>query len=180
MKTLKITTLVLTLFCFILGCSSDESSPELKTESFIVKPYAFYGLFIAQTEGEKLEVYGTISAKIIFKDGSIKEERILWQRDRDSFVAVGRREDVLINSEENDLLFRLTEDEIQSKEALLEIVFSMWDYDPDGNDDFIGENGAPILLKRHFNDEENLVEVNPFVKDRNGVLIVRFKIERIL
>jgi len=125
--------LMITLLC---SCSSDDEVVEpVKKESIRIKAIELYAKKIPDTEGDALEVYGTITAKLILNDSS--NEQILWQKSREYYQSLGYAN---ISSEEFEHVFTLTEEEIKNG-ALIEVKANMWDKDPDGNpDDFLGEN----------------------------------------
>ena len=176
MKTLKSTTIILLLFFLIVGCSSDDSTS--RTESFKIKAVSITATDFPSTEGDALELYGRISTQLAYDD--VTEEHILWQRNRDSFVEAGRRKDVLINSEGSEYTFTLTEEQFQN--GSFSFYTQMFDRDPDGNDDYLGNELGSAAVKEFMSlpDDDNPNYFSFRLVEFNGVDVrVRFSVEHI-
>lgn len=177
MKTTHFSLILLTV-ALLCSCSSDDVVQEtIKEESIRIKAIELYAKNFPDTEGDALEIYGTITAKLILSDSS--NEQILWQRSRDNYQSLGYMN---ISSEEFEHVFTLTEEEITNG-ALIEVKANMWDKDPDGNpDDFLGENTESFeaswatLLANDNNPTGKVIALDSF----EGVeFLVYFTIEHI-
>ena len=58
MKTLKFTFFIFLLFLLIIACSSDDSMPQVRTETFTIKADSISVQVFPETEGDALELYG--------------------------------------------------------------------------------------------------------------------------
>jgi len=179
MKTLKFTSFIFLLFLLSIACSSDDSAPEVRTESFKIKAVAINVLELPDTEGDALELYGRISSTVTV-DGE-SEEHILWDKNRDFFESVGT-EGFLINSEGSEFTLTLTEEEMQNN-AEFAFYAQMYDRDPDGNpDDYLGNELRSQFARvfREVSDENNPYIFDFRLREFNGIYVrVRFSVEHI-
>tara|TARA_R110002049_G_scaffold55337_3_gene153619 strand:+ start:18659 stop:19207 length:549 start_codon:yes stop_codon:yes gene_type:complete len=173
--------LKLLIIALLSSCSSDDEAPEAeKTESFRIKAITIRADEMTSTEGDVLEIYGTLWANLKYSDRI--DERILLNRTRSNWVPVGLTE-TSITFEDTEHIFTLTEEEIRSG-ARLRLLAKLWDKDPDGNpDDYLG-NGSVYILAGPITvvTDEN----NPFrsrsirLTYEDGIIvIVDFTIEHI-
>ncbi len=179
MKTLKFTSFIFLLFLLIIACSSDDSVPEVRSESFIIKADSITVREFPDTEGDALELYGRISSTISV-DGK-SEESILWERNRDFFDSVGT-EAFLINSEGSEYTVTLTEEEVQNG-AKFGFYVQMYDRDPDGNDDdYLGNKSGFVSAQQfiEFTDVRNPFPIGYGLSEFDGIyMLVWFSVERI-
>jgi hypothetical protein len=171
----------LCMLMILLSCSStDDSTETQQKESFRVSAVGMLATQFPASEGDELEVYGTIAVRLIYTDDTV-EERILWQRNRDRWEAVGPAE-TSINSEGSAQVLTLSEDEVRDG-TLIEVYANIYDRDPDGNpDDFLGQtsiaNRAGIYTI--VPDRDQPVPVQLTLNEFEGItLLVRFTIEHI-
>jgi hypothetical protein len=170
--------LIITLLC---SCSSDDEALEAeKTESFRIKAITILADEITSTEGDVLEVYGTLTAILKYSDRS--DERFLLNRTRANWVPVGLTE-TSIAFEDAEHVFTLTEEEIRSG-AYLMLTAKLWDKDPDGNpDDYLGNGhldflAGPITVVTDENNPFRTRSIRLTYED--GIIVkVNFTIEHI-
>ncbi|WP_340201436.1 hypothetical protein [Ascidiimonas sp. W6] len=143
--------LMISLLC---SCSSDDQAAEAeKTESIRIKIVGLEAYRFPASEGDVLEVYGTISTKLELGGGS--DEQILWERSRENYEQIGPYTG--INSEESEHVFTIAKEKINS-DAMIEVNANLWDKDPDGNpDDFLGEKTLRFEAgwPTSFTDDDN-------------------------
>lgn len=179
MKTLKFTFFIFLLFLLIIACSSDDSVPQVRTESFTIKADSISVQEFPETEGDALELYGRMSSTITV-DGE-SEEFILWERNRDFFDSVGT-EAFLINSEGSEYTVTLTEEEMQNG-AKFGFYSQLYDKDPDGNDDdYLGNKSGFFLAQQFidFTDARNPFPIGYQLTEFDGInIFVWFSVERI-
>ena len=159
----------------------DDRPDPIKKESFKVKAVAMLSTKFPASEGDELEIYGTISTrKILGDNGNMVingegDEQILWKRNTINWVGVGSAETV-INSEGSEHIYTITEEELTDG-ASIWFYAEMWDKDPDGNpDDYLGETYFQVSAQLLDVDKPNYYQLTLF--KNNITLLVRFIIER--
>jgi hypothetical protein len=177
MKT-KVSIRFLAIMALLGSCSSDDASVAPSGLGVRVKAVAMLATQFPASEGEELEIYGTISTKLVVPGGK-EEERMLWARDRNRWIPVASSETV-INEEGSAHTFIFSEADINN-EASLEFYARMWDRDPDGNpDDFLGEalQSFQVVMPEDPDDYNTLFPVQLSLRDSEGItLLVRFTVE---
>jgi len=180
---MKVKYHIVGLFILLLlfSCSTDDKMPEVKTQSIRIKAVALIAPDFPTTEGDVIEVYGAIAARVIVEGDRI-EERILWQRDSESYERVGSIE-TSIASQDTEHVFTITNEEIENTTVRIEFDAKMWDKDPEGNpDDYLGWVIEPVLLEEintvSINEEGTLFPVQLRLNFFDGItLLVRCTIE---
>tara|TARA_R110002049_G_scaffold55337_3_gene153617 strand:+ start:17449 stop:17991 length:543 start_codon:yes stop_codon:yes gene_type:complete len=173
--------LKLFIITVLLSCSSDDEMTEVKTQSVRIKAVALIAPNFPSTEGDVLEVYGTISTKLVVLNEK-GDVRILWSRTSSNWEPVGRIE-TSIASEDTEHVFTVTEEEI--KNTSIEFHAKMWDKDPDGNpNDYLGESIKSFQIDDFDTvsliEEVTLFPVQLMLNDFDGItLLVRFTAEYI-
>lgn len=161
----------------ILGCSSDDIESGSNKESFKIKAVSITAHEFPSTEGDALELYGRISTQLAYDD--VTEEHILWERTRDFYEEVNEQ-GFIINSEGSERTFTLTEEQFQN--GSFSFYTQMYDRDPDGNDDYLGNelNSATVKGFGALPDEDNPLEFVFELTEFDEVEVhVRFYIEHI-
>ncbi|WP_340201438.1 hypothetical protein [Ascidiimonas sp. W6] len=175
MKTTIIKFLFTVVLISAISCTSDDGVTQ---ESFRVKAVAILAPEFPSAEGDALELYGRISTVLTIGDET--DEHFLWERNRDFYESVGTQE-FLINSEGSERIFTVTEDELRSG-AEFGFYTIMYDRDPDGNDDYLGNElrFQRVGIFSIIDDENNPVEFDFQLTEFSGVkVLVRFSVEHI-
>jgi len=160
------------------SCTVEDDTPEpIKTESFKVKAVAMIASEFPSTEGDVLEIFGEIKARVTVGDQA--DERTLWTRNTSNWEPVGSTEYV-INSEGSEVVFTLTEEELNDG-ARIEYEAIMWDKDPDGNpDDYLGKHSTSSRAIIYTELPNNETRGSLVLKEFNGItLVVRITVEHI-
>jgi len=181
MKNIKTYMVNLLILAALFSCSSDDEMSEVKNQSIRIKAVALIAPNFPSTEGDVLEVYGTISTKLVVLNEK-SDERILWSRTSSNWEPVGRIE-TSIASEDTEHVFTVTEEEI--KNTSIEFHAKMWDKDPDGNpNDYLGESIKSFQIDDFDTvsliEEGTLFPVQLMLNDFDGItLLVRCTAEYI-
>jgi len=127
----------------LLSCSKDDDDepddPTPQNVSYKIDLQKIVALNISDAEGDNLEVYGSINSKL--KRANITEENMIWSLPENSAIAVGTSDRPMSES------FTYSVPPANIETSNLEIIASLTDKDPAGNDnEFLGSRTISVAL----------------------------------